>query len=165
MAQTLQTLSVISYAVAALSFALAVFFWFFFKIPTVIGDLSGRTAKKSIAKMRAANEKKGVQPQKKSVPLAKQSTQTAKPSEDPSRKQKTEKVIPCAPSVAGEQETSLLGENAAVAVESEATGLLVDENETAPLDAPVYRQTERIVGKKLEMIQEVMLIHTDEVIG
>ena len=45
MAQTLQTLSVISFVIAGACLVLAVFFWLFFKIPTVIGDLSGRTAK------------------------------------------------------------------------------------------------------------------------
>ena len=48
MAETLSILSIVSFAVAGASFMLAVFFWFFFKIPTVIGDLSGRTARKSI---------------------------------------------------------------------------------------------------------------------
>ena len=66
MAQTLQTLSVISFVIAGACLVLAVFFWLFFKIPTVIGDLSGRTAKKSIAKMRAANEKTGTKSYKES---------------------------------------------------------------------------------------------------
>ena len=66
MAQTLQTLSIISFAVAGVCLVLAVFFWFFFKIPIVIGDLSGRTARKSIAKMRAANEKSGAKSYKES---------------------------------------------------------------------------------------------------
>ena len=60
MADTLSTLSVISFAVAAVCLVLAVFLGVFFKIPTVISDLSGRTARKSIAKMRTANEKTGV---------------------------------------------------------------------------------------------------------
>lgn len=41
MAQTLQALSVISFVIAGACLVLAVFFWLFFKIPTVIGDLSG----------------------------------------------------------------------------------------------------------------------------
>ena len=40
-------------------FVLAVFFWFKHKIPSVIGDLSGKTARKSIERMRASNEKSG----------------------------------------------------------------------------------------------------------
>mgnify|MGYP000841362241 FL=1 len=66
MAQTLQTLSTVSFAVAGVCFAVAAFFWFFFKIPAVFGDLSGRNARKSIAKMRAANERSGVKSYKES---------------------------------------------------------------------------------------------------
>ena len=49
-------------------------------------------------------------------------------------------------------------------LESETTGLLIDENATAPLDAPTSQQPVRIGGKKLEMVEEIMFIHTDEVI-
>ena len=77
MAETLQTLSIISFAVAAACFVLAIFLWFFFKIPTVIGDLSGRTARKSIAQMRAANEKSGVKSYKESKTNAERGKVTA----------------------------------------------------------------------------------------
>ena len=60
MAETLSTLSIISFVLAAVALAVAIVLWFFFDIPTVIGDLTGRTARKSIAKMRAENEKSGV---------------------------------------------------------------------------------------------------------
>lgn len=60
-AEILSLISVISFVFCAISFVLAVFFWFFFKIPSVIGDLSGRTARKSIEKMRAGNEKTAAQ--------------------------------------------------------------------------------------------------------
>lgn len=59
MADILSKISIVSFALAAVFFALAVLFWFKFGIPTIIGDLSGRTAKKSIAKMRNKNEKTG----------------------------------------------------------------------------------------------------------
>lgn len=58
-AQTFSTLSIVAYAAAGLCLALAVLFFFLFKIPEVIGDLSGRTAKKNIAKIRSANERSG----------------------------------------------------------------------------------------------------------
>jgi hypothetical protein len=43
----------------------------------------------------------------------------------------------------------------------DATGLLVDTDATAPLNAAPVRRTS---GKKLTMLEDVMLIHTDEVI-
>lgn len=167
MAQTLQTLSIISFAVAGVCLVLAIFFWFFFKIPTVIGDLSGRTARKSIAKMRAANEKTGAKSYKESKTNAERGKLTGTmPDSD---KLKKKKDVPDD----GKPETGLLADNMAEELDSEATGilgsettgLLIDENATAPLDSPVHKQVPRTGGKKLEIIEEVMIIHTDEVIG
>lgn len=42
MAETLSMLSIISFIVAGVALAVAIFLWIFFKIPRVIGDLSGR---------------------------------------------------------------------------------------------------------------------------
>ena len=172
MAQTLQTLSIISFAVAGVCLVLAIFFWFFFKIPTVIGDLSGRNARKSIAKMRAANEKSGVKAYKESKTNAERGKLTGTMPADSGKLKKTVTND-------GKPETGLLAENMAEGLEfeatgvldeatgilgSETTGLLIDENATAPLDTPVNKHPVRSGGKKLEMIEEVMLVHTDEVI-
>ena len=59
MAGLLNTFSIISFILAVLFFVLAVIFWFVFKIPNVIGDLSGRNVRKSIANMRQSNAKAG----------------------------------------------------------------------------------------------------------
>ncbi len=48
MAETLSNISTISFIAVLVFTVLAIVQWFFFKIPTVIGDLSGRNAKKSI---------------------------------------------------------------------------------------------------------------------
>ena len=120
MAQTLQTLSIISFAVAGVCLVLAVFFWFFFQIPNVIGDLSGRTARKSIAKMRAANEKTGVKSYKESKINAERGklTETMHHSEKLDKKAQT---------VSNDQpETDLLADNKSEGIESEATGILGD---------------------------------------
>ncbi len=173
MAQTLQTLSIISFAVAGVCLVLAIFFWFFFKIPTVIGDLSGRTARKSIAKMRAANEKTGAKSYKESKTNAERGKLTGTIPD--SGKSKKMSAIDD-----GKPETGLLAENKLDGLKSEATGvldeatgilgsettgLLIDENATAPLDTPTHKYPVCIGGKKLEMIEEVMFVHTEEVIG
>lgn len=64
MAEILSGISLGTYIASGLLFVLAVLFWFLFRIPTVIGDLSGRNAKKSIAAMRAYNEKQGIKDRK-----------------------------------------------------------------------------------------------------
>ena len=173
MAQTLQTLSIISFAVAGVCLVLAVFFFVFFKIPTVIGDLSGRNARKSIARMRATNEKTGA----KSYKESKTNVERGKLTDTIPDFGKAKKNTPEADY--GKPETGLLAENKAVSLESEetgmldeatgileseATGLLIDENATAPLDIQTNKAFARTGGKKLEMIEEVMFIHTDEVI-
>lgn len=167
MAQTLQTLSIISFAVAGVCLVLAVFFWFFFKIPSVIGDLSGRTARRSIAKMRAANEKTGAKSYKESKTNADRGKLTGTMPDSGTLNKKNKAPDDDKP------ETGLLVDNKANGLdseetgmlESETTGLLIDENATAPLDTPAHQHPSRTGGKKLEMIEEVMFVHTDEVIG
>ncbi len=66
MAETLAELAAVSFLLSGISLALSVFFWFFFGIPAVAGDLTGRTARKSIARMRDANERSGVKPYRSS---------------------------------------------------------------------------------------------------
>ena len=173
MAQTLQTLSIISFVFAGICLVLAIFFWFFFKIPTVMGDLSGRTARKSIAKMRAANEKTGAKAYKESKINAERGKVTGSIPDSNELKKKDTAIND------GKVETGLLAENKAENVEfeatgmldeetgfleSETTGLLIDENAMAPLDAPTSQRPVRTGGKKLELIEEIMFIHTDEVI-
>lgn len=165
MAETLQLLSIISFAVAAACLVLAVFLWFFFRIPDVIGDLSGRTARKSIAKMRAANEKSGSKSYKESKANAERGKLTG--TMPGIQGKKTDNLDENKP------ETGLLNENKAEGLESEATGmlesettgLLVDDEATAPLNMPEQKPKAKIGDKKLKMIEEVILIHTDEVIG
>ena len=175
-AEILSLISTISFVVAAISFVLAVFFWFNFKIPSVIGDLSGRTAKKSIARMRANNERAGGQGYKPSTVNVGRGklTDTMQHSRklandvkknDTKKKTRVADVMP---------ETGLLETNKAVTADSqqtdfledyEATGLLLDEDATAPLYEEPKSITKRTGGKKLKMLDEVMLIHTNEVIS
>ena len=175
MAEILSTLSVISFIVAGVCLVLAIFFWFFFSIPTVIGDLSGRTARKSIARMRAANEKTGSKAYKASKTNAERGklTGTMPDSEKLSKKKadsddsrpetgllsENKAINP------GSDETELLAGDETVMLEAETTGLLIDEDATAPLNIPSQKPVKRVGGKKLTMLDDVMLIHTEEVIG
>jgi hypothetical protein len=198
MANTFSLISTISFVAAFVFLLLAVIFWVLFRIPTVIGDLTGKTAKKSIAKMRAANEKTGSKPYRESKGNAGRVKLTAPiPTEERmgQKKGKKAKTAPhgrsAAPSSAGEAipqtgllndanscvgnaavmpETGVLSENKANARKSEETGLLDDEATgllrdpaaTAPLTAQLPHAPQRTGGKKLTMLEEVMLIHTEE---
>lgn len=166
MAETLSILSIVSFAVAGVCFVLSVFFWFFFRIPTVIGDLTGRTARKSIAKMRAANEKTGAKSYKESKTNAERGklTGTMPDSGKLSKKKKAEDNQKPEAGLLAENKAEIYDSKATGILESDTTGLLVDENATAPLDTSVHHTVKRAGGRKIVMIDEVMLIHTDEVI-
>ena len=58
-ASALGIVSKVMFALAAVCLAFALYSFIVFKIPAVIGDLTGRTAKKSIEKMRRENETSG----------------------------------------------------------------------------------------------------------
>ncbi len=166
MAETLSTLSIVSFIAAVLFFAAAIFLWFFFGIPSVIGDLNGRNARKSIARMRVTNERTGVKAYKESHTNVERGKLT-------NAMRESEKIKKARNSANEDKpETGLLSENAAETFASEgtsilaeeATGLLVDDDATMPLKPPVSVQRKRSGGKKLNMLEEVILIHTEEVI-
>lgn len=158
MAETLSSLSNLSFVLAAICASLTIFFWFYFKIPRVFGDLTGRTAKRSIAQMRAANEKSGVKSYRESrVNLSRgKLTDTMSELKLKPEEKNYEKVV----ENPGE-ETGILNENREGNFESEATGLLMEEEETTLLAEKVYGHKAK---KKITMIEEVMIIHTEEVI-
>lgn len=173
MADILSIVSLVSFILSGVAFVLAILFFILFRIPSVIGDLSGRTARKSIAKMRLANEKTGVKSYKESKTNVERGKLTGTMPDSGKLNKKNS-----APAN-GQPETGLLADNKAEGLESEATGvldeetgmlesettgLLVDENATAPLDTPVQKPVVRSGGKKIVMLEEIMFIHTEEVI-
>ena len=62
MAELLVKISYIAFAGAVVCLILAVILFIKFKIPTVIGDLSGKNAKKAIQQMRETNSQKAIRP-------------------------------------------------------------------------------------------------------
>lgn len=170
MAAVLSTLSIISFGIAGVCLLLAVFFWFFFKIPTVINDLTGRTARKSIAQMRAANEKASAKRHGESEGNVSRGKLTGT-MHDFGRKKKN-----CVEPDQQRPETGLLKDNQAEGFAAEVTGLLDDEptgfledeetgalvEETAQLHAEGQNDQQHPDVKQLTMLDEVMLIHTEE---
>lgn len=140
MAQVLSIISIISFIVAGLAFLLAVFFWFKFKIPSVIGDLSGRTARKSIAKMRQNSENAGKKEVNATTLLSYENIATTLLADT-------------------NNETTLL------AYENNETSLLINENnETTLLVADAKVSGSGVSKNHFVMLDEIMLIHTNEVI-
>lgn len=161
MADILHTLSIVSYILAVLFVVLAIVLWFIFKIPNVIGDLSGRNAKKSIARMRQNNEKTG----DKSYRASEKNLARGKLTGTMEGMGKVENPLNI-------EETGLLNENLAREHDEQATGLLLDDvtglldasGETAALEETVYDADRAPSSVVIQKIEEVMLIHTEEVI-
>ena len=176
MAEVLSIISLVSFIIAGISFALAVTFFFVFKIPNVIGDLSGRNAQRSIAQLRAINEKSGSKAYKTSETNAKRGKLTGTMEESGKLKKKNKKSGELKKKSSTDEErpeTGLLESNVVEKSDvqqtelldtNDETGLLGDPNETETLELASNRTKPRIGGKKLEMIEDIMLIHTEEVI-
>lgn len=166
MAEILSIASIVSFVIAGISFAVGVALWFVFDIPAVINDLSHRKTRKAVAKLRAANEKTGQKSYQSSEVNVKRGklTDTMHNSANLSTGKKADDNA--------RPETGLLAENRAKSVNiqqtapliaEEKTGLLVDEEETMSLaDIQTQQSVKRAGGKKLVMLDEVLLIHTDE---
>ena len=142
-----------------------VFFWINFKIPRVIGDLTGRTARKSIAKMRASNEASG----NKSYRPSAANVNRGKLTDTMPDLVKLNKQASI-PTTFDKVQTGILEENKisgksaepTVILDDNATELLLDSEETELLAKEA--QAKRKTAKKLRMLDEVIYTHTDEVI-
>lgn len=165
MADMLSIFSVVFFIIAAVCFALAVFFWIVFRIPKVIGDLSGRTARKSIAEMRANNEASGNKSFRPSAANVNRGKLTdAIPDSDKLKGQETDPLNNQAETgVLAENKVSGRSEGQISALEDNATELLFDSDDTALLEQTTI-PTRKPAGKKITMIDDVILVHTDEVI-
>lgn len=167
-ADTLSVISLVSFILSGIFFAVSVTLWFVLRIPSVIGDLSGRTAKKSIEKMRQSNQKAGNIASKAS----------AKPVQGSMNRIGDSAAVPAeaTPNIENNirPETGLLSENKAIGVPTtptemltdDATGILTEPDATMPLTDAAAKPVKRTGGKKLIMLDEVMFVHTnEEVIG
>lgn len=141
MADILIIISNITYVLAGIFFITAVILFIRFRIPAIIGDLTGHTAKRSIAKMRINNEKAGAQIYKKDIENV-----TVK-------KDKNLQQDGTVPLMA---ETGTLDAQSTTILDDEATTILNQEAE---------RRKHEIAGSIGFIVTEsVILIHTDEVI-
>lgn len=157
MADTLSLLSIIFFVVAGVSLVVSVVLWIVLRIPSVMGDLSGRTARKSIAKLRMANESSGVKGHRSSQVNLRRGKLTETMTGIHRSGQQAEKTggDPCL-------ETGLLQENMSQGTVGETTGLLWDEDETQPLESHMAGEEKKASGVKMELMEEIVWIHTHE---
>ena len=167
MADILSIISLVSFIVAGICFALALFFWFYFHILRIIGDLTGWTARKSIAKMRQNNEASGNKSYRSTATNISRGklTGTVLDSAKP-------KSTGYASNSFNTNPTSVLEKNKATGIragqttilENQTTEFLLESNATEPLAKKAQTRQKKAVKKKLKMLDEVIYTHTDEVI-
>lgn len=156
MAEVLSIISIVSFVLAGVFLILAVLFWIKFGIPKIIGDLTGRTAKASIAKMRVNNEKTGV----KSFKPSSENIKRNKLTETASGFNKTEEATEKLDLSSTQPETEILSDNKADVLETDMLNMetsLLNENKT---ENPIAHTN----SVNIEIIDELTFIHTDEVI-
>lgn len=160
-------------ALAALSFLIAVILFFVLKIPSVIGDLTGSTARKAIENIRNQNENSGEKTYKTSAvnrergkltdKITSTGTLVKSPTGTMGGAMATTKIgtQQLASEAQQSYETSLLEGN----VFNETTVLSSDSSgETAILDqSPAGQSSDTSTDFVIEY--EIIFIHTDEVIA
>ncbi len=147
-AEVLNIISIVAFSLSLICLIVAVFFWFKYNIYKVIGDLSGRNAKKAVMKMREANEKSGKKIHRPTSAAKSRGTVTEKMKEVPSVKPQNEPEK----------------DNNATEILSYSSGgdtMLLDEEETA---ANAKKQQALKENDAFEMITNIVMIHTKEVI-
>lgn len=160
MADTLTVISIGSFVAAGVFLVIAIVLFIVFKIPSVLGDLSGRNAKKSIEKMRKNNERTGNKSYSPSITNVERGKIT-----------ETIKVHRRTNGFGSNGETGLLTgndqaryEGAETDILENTTEILSDVNETAALDKIVSDANGKTGGIGFWYIENVVFIHTEEVI-
>lgn len=157
MAQIYNIISIVGFSLAGVFLIISIFSWFKFGILGIIGDLSGRTAKKSIAQMRADNEKSGNRKISPGYHTAKKEKHSGKTSNTKKAAINCQKQSGLEQPITNEEKgeaTTMLnyGEG--------ATEMLNVGTEVLNYDpAEAYKQQQSM---RFEMIQSVVLIHTQE---
>lgn len=167
MAEILSVISIISFVLACMCLILTVIFFVRFKIPSVIGDLSGRNARRSIEQLRQTNMKGGdrtfrssqtnIERGKLTETMHNTGMEAQKQNRSADETQETELLVETGSCVTADPTELLVDEN--------ATELLADENVTAPLNAEDQKPAEeKKRGRKIsiELLEEIMFVHTEE---
>lgn len=149
--EVFEMISMIAFVLAGILFVFSIFWWFKFDIWGIIGDLSGRTAKKSIARMREDNEKNvnfSLNSLKKENKNTEEIITVKKVNKDDSNSDISTK------------ETDSL-KKVGMGAEIEDTTVL-DKNKIGTLSETVRLDLSEKPIVVLEMIQNIVLVHTEE---
>lgn len=160
---TINVVSIIFFIIAGASLLVAAYSFIRFNIPQVIGELSGRTAKKSIAQMRDKNLKTGDKSHRPTKAAQARGTLTDKIEDNliinSNHSDVTELLDESTETL--DNSTELLS-NATEVIDDNATELLGEGTELLTPEASESQTAKSVEGFK--MIQNIVLIHTNETI-
>ena len=175
MAHIYTVISMVSFVLAGVFLLISCFLWFKFNIRKIIGDLSGRTAKKSIEKMRKINEESGKRPRATYMAGNRQSI-TEKIVTAPTQKEPIQGKNESTELLSEDQNTELLNEsNYSDGTEllknnnySDGTEILQNDNYNEGTEL-LQNETELLSesnnqAEQLEVIDSIVLIHSNEII-
>lgn len=157
MVETIKLLSTIAFIAAAVLLVLAIFLFFKFQIITIINDLTGRTARRSIAQIRENNIRSGERPYRSSAVNVSRGKLTEPIPDDTER---TTEKLPGVSAPLVNSETTLLHEEG-------TTELLVANEGTTVLADGAAQSTvanTEIETVELQILERIIYTHTDEVI-
>lgn len=163
MAEIYQAVSITAFSLSGISLIFAVFCFIKFKIPKIIGDLSGRTAKRSIAQMRTMNEKSIKTPYRPASSV-KETRPIKKEAEEKPEKKESKKKFAFSKKSADDA-TELLaasGDTELLEYDGQATTLLGGDTEALG-KRPAEKKKDKSV-ERFELVQDIILLHTEEVI-
>jgi len=156
MADMLNTASIVSFMLTGVFLIIAITLFFVFKIPFVLNYLSGMNKKHSVGKLRKNNKTIGKNSYgTNNINKTGNNNKKEKKSDDDSLDEKT----------------GILNDNYSSAYEQEKTGILregtevlSDNDATIQLKGEQYKKQQRTSNIVFEYIDDIMLIHTEEVI-
>ena len=165
---TINIVSIIFFIIAGVSLLVAIYSFVRFNIPQIIGELSGRTAKKSIAQMRDKNVKTGNKSHRPSPAAKERGTLTDKiekketvkkdfstVKENADLTKSTEKLL-------DNNQTELLDENATERLKDNSTTVLSVETTVLNNDDSQLNMSNN--SNDFNIIKNIVLIHTNETI-
>lgn len=169
---TINIVSIIFFIIAGVSLLVAIYSFVRFNIPQIIGELSGRTAKKSIAQMRDKNVKTGDKSHRPSPAAKERGTLTDKIEKKKSVKKSDKKISKVEESTELLNSTEKLSNNTQTELLNENETELSDDNATTVLSEETTVLTNNDNSQinvsndsnDFKIIQNIVLIHTNETI-
>lgn len=168
MANIFKISTIVLFVLAGVCLAFAIFAFITFKIPNVIGDLTGRNARRSIEQMRQENEKSGKKSHRPHPVASDRGTLTEQIKESKKLSKNTAPMQNKKPKQNvsdGSGATDVLKDiNATVNLNYDVNGTEILSEGTEVLSDISIQASLNETAVKFKMIQNIVLIHTEEVI-